>query len=125
MNAFAQQLSDAISRVNGRTISPLTIQDVKNAISIANLDPQGIGFVTGATPHYAWADRHVPAVLAWRCGDEIILRFKRVRHYRGQSGTPASWPELRGFPKGEVRAKLEQWRRAADAIAFPASSSLD
>ena len=49
----------------------------------------------------------------------------RIRIRQARSGTtPASWDELRGFPRGNINQKLKNWIAADDGYLMPADLTL-
>ena len=105
----------ALAKANARLSRKLPLEALREAVRRASAS-DGFVCVTQPAIGYAWADCTVVAAMAARLGDQVVARIRRRRSYRGATATPASWPELRGFPRGDVATKLANWARADDAV---------
>jgi hypothetical protein len=118
-----QQLPDdllaELNLANKRLSQPISPVDVASAIRL--VADRGIGSCVLIQPGdsgYAWSDRTIPLVLLVRTAAGIRIRVRRGKSYRNSAATPASWPELRGFPKSYVGGKLSKWADAPDGVTI-------
>lgn len=120
--AAEKRLADlrAMLKATNRGITcRLTEADVLFVAVRSTSAAEGLAWMIAPDPSpYAWSDRKHALVLAWSRKGRTSIRLTRVRSYRGNGGTPASWPELRGFPRGDLLAKLSAWSEADDALTF-------
>jgi hypothetical protein len=119
LERLSPQFFDGLNRTNSRLAQPVTPLEVLSALRMcADLDNGSCVLLQPGWSGYAWSDRKIPLVFMSHRGGFITARIRRGRSYRNGGATPATWPELRGFPRGASTEKVETWCRAADAVHF-------
>lgn len=119
--ALLTELKAANSRLRQR----IDLKDI--LISIGNTARWGEGacvFLQPGDSGYNWSTRIIPLIFIVNTNEGIRIRITRGRSYRNFGATPATWPELRGFPRGNSPEKLTNWASATDGCLIPMDLAL-
>ncbi len=104
-----------LKTVNGRLKQPIEPYEVLSALRIcANLGMGACVLLQPGHSGYAWSDRSIPLVFIAHLGETLRVRVRRGHSRRNSVVTPAIWPELRGFPRGDSSDKIARWAGAED-----------
>ncbi len=107
----------ALGSANARLSRQLPVPGLAEAIRRAAVEDSVL--IAQAAVNYAWADCKLAIAMAVRMDDDVVVRIKRRRYHRDGVARPASWPEMRGFPRGDVEKKLRRWAAADDVFRVP------
>jgi hypothetical protein len=113
LKRISAEFLDELTEANKRLAQFITPREVLAGIQKAAENKSWILLQPGGSG-YAWSDRTVPMVFIVAKKNTVRFRVRRGHSYRGNNQTPAVWPELRGFPGGEVGAKITEWISASD-----------
>ena len=109
------QLLSELKQTNSRLTQRMALKDI--LFSIGNTARWGEGACVLLQPGnsgYIWSARIIPLIFIVNTAKGIRIRLTRGRSYRNSGATPATWQELRGFPKGKSLDKLKNWATALD-----------
>ena len=109
----SHKLESEINAANSRLQSYLTPRDVLFGLRMAAEHRSCVLLQPGHSGS-AWSDRTIPAILIVSLGDRLRVRVRRAKSYRNTKVSPAVWPLLRGFPRGDIEAKLSAWSDEPD-----------
>jgi Pyruvate/2-oxoacid:ferredoxin oxidoreductase delta subunit len=111
-------LCDELKAVNSRLRQPLTPRNVLFGLKMA-AENRSCVLIQPGYSGYAWSDRSIPVVFIAYLDGSLRARVRRANSYRNAQVTTAVWPELRGFPKGDIQAKLNKWASELDGGQMP------
>jgi hypothetical protein len=110
-----------LDAAQGRLSSAISRNAVLESVRRAARFEGAIAFTQPGHSGYAWSRRKVALALACRLEDTIYVRVRCGTSARNNELTPGIWPELRGYPKGNLREKFKKWAESDDVIRVDAA----
>ena len=112
---LSHALASALAAANYRLHQQLSTADVVSALVLSHRNETAV-MLQPSYSGYAWSTRTVPLVFIAPHDDIMVVRVRRGFNYRNRGCTPSCWPELRGFPAGNMANKLQRWASHEDSV---------
>ena len=114
---FSEEFKIEFKISNNRLKQPLIIEQLE--IATRYLASKGINTCLSIQPGhsgYAWSERKVVMVFLWNNGEKIRIRYIKRNSIRNSEIGLGCFKELKGFPRGNVIEKINNWSNEVDGI---------
>jgi hypothetical protein len=118
LEELSPALASALAAANYRLRQQLSPADVVSALVLSHRSETAVMLQPGYSG-YSWSTRTVPLVFVAPLDEIMVVRVRRGFNYRNQGCSPSCWPELRGFPLGNMGHKLQKWASHEDSVRIP------
>jgi hypothetical protein len=120
---LSTEFIDEFLKANKRLTQKINVSDIEKALEFISTQPKNTCLsIQPGHSNYAWSERKVVMVFFWNTGSYVKIRFVKKISVRNSEIMPGTFPELRGFPKGNFIEKLLKWDQNEDGLKIDLKS---